>query len=85
MEPYAPNTVVVEMEEIPLPELQFEEKDGVMTGVSFSIILEGEEAETEVPSFQKVREGLLYSFAAAQRETGLFAGEVHDVLEKMEK
>ncbi len=85
VESYAPNTVVVEMEEIPLPELQFEEKDGVMTGVSFSIILEGEEAETEVPSFQTVREGLLYSFAAAQRETGLFAGEIHSVLEKMEK
>lgn len=85
VEPYAPNTVVVEMEEIPLPELQFEEKDGVMTGVSFSIVLEEEEAETEVPSFQTVREGLLYSFAAAQRETGLFAGEVHDILEKMEK
>ena len=56
-----------------------------MTGVSFSIILEGEEAETRVPSFQTVREGLLYAFAAAQRETRLFAGEVHDILEKMEK
>ena len=85
VEPYTPNTIVVEIEEVPLPELQFEEEDGVMTGVSFSIVLEGEEAKTRVPSFQTVREGLLYSFAAAQRETGLFAGEVHDILEKMEK
>lgn len=85
VEPYAPNIIVVEIEEVPLPELQFEEENGAMTGVSFSIVLEGEEAETRVPSFQTVREGLLYAFAAAQRETGLFAGEVHDILEKMEK
>lgn len=64
-----------------LPEYSFTEKDGVMTGMSFSTELHG--SDSWAPSYQNAMLLSIFSFVRAQKGCGPFSKDVNNILKQI--
>lgn len=80
---YPEGTVIVEVvDNLPLPPLEFEEENGVITGISFT--LSNQNGEEWVSGYDTELLLLVNSFAGAQWDRGLFDGEIGKFAQQME-
>ena len=80
---YPEGTVVVDVvDNLPLPPLEFEEENGVITGISFT--LSSQNGEEWISGYDMELLLLVDAFAGAQWDRGLFDGEIGKFAQQME-